>query len=81
MARTDPETGKLVLSLAEYLELEKKEILGADNMYYASQKLGRTPTREEAAEHYVTHGGAKVFGEKYILEGRLKRSEKNEDKK
>jgi len=40
-------------------------------MYYAAQALGHTPSREEAAMHYVTHGGAKVFAEKYILEGRL----------
>jgi|GEM_PF-3262691 len=80
MAVIDPETGKLVLSLSEYLELEKKEILGADNMYYTFQELGRAPTREEAAIHYVTHKGADVFAEKYILEGRLKCSEKEQKK-
>jgi hypothetical protein len=71
MARVDPETGKLILSLAEYWELEKKEILGCDNMYYASQKLGREPSREEATLHYVDNGGAEAFAQKYILEGRL----------
>jgi hypothetical protein len=81
MAGIDPETGKLILSLSEYLKIEEDEILGADNMYYAAQDLGRTPTREEAAIHYVTHKGADVFAEKYILEGRLKCSEKNEYKK
>jgi len=83
MARVDPETGKLILSLCEYLELEEEEILGCDNMYYAAQALGHEPSKNEAALHYIEHGGAKVFAEKYILEGRIcpkKESSSTEEK-
>ena len=72
IGRVDFKTGKLILSLPEYLKLEEKEILGDVNMYFAGRSLGREPTREEAAEHYVLNDGAIKFAEKYILKGRKK---------
>ncbi len=58
------------LSLKEYQELQKDEILGADNKYFAGQELGHPPTAEEAAEHYVTHGGPEHFAQEHLLKDR-----------
>lgn len=81
MAEIDPVTGKLILSLCEYFEVEKEEIFGADNMYYTAKKLGRSPTPQEAIMHYIESGGAERFAEKYILRGRISNKEEVEEKK
>lgn len=81
MKKIDPDTGKLILSLHDYLDLEEEEILGDDNMYYAGLALGHSPSREEAAEYYVEHGGASEFEKKYILEGRVRKSQEKKDEK
>ncbi len=49
----------------KYIELEKKEMLSAYNKYCAFLELGREPSDNEAAMHYIRNGGAKKFHEKY----------------
>lgn len=44
-----------------YISAEKEDILGEKNMYYTAKKLGRTPTEDEAAHHFVSNGGAEDF--------------------
>jgi len=34
---------------------EYEEAVGAENRYYTSQSLGRSPTDEEALNHYIKH--------------------------
>lgn len=58
---------KTVLSREEYLQRQVKEALGGLNMYYTRLELGREPTPEEATIHFVVHGGAKDFSEKFAI--------------
>ena len=47
--------------LTEFNQKQIAEILGPDNMYFASLALGRPATRQEAAAHYVANGGPENF--------------------
>jgi hypothetical protein len=68
-------TDKKTLSLQKYLELQKDEMLGSDNKYFAAEALGRSPTDEEAAKHYVEHGGSEHFAKKHHLKAGLTQPE------
>ncbi len=72
------EKSKKPLSLKEYQEEQKKEILGPDNEWFTGEKLGHSPTDEEAAQHYVEHGGPESFAQKYLLKNRIETSEESE---
>lgn len=53
------------LTLFEYLQLEKNEILGSDNMWFTGVTIGHHPTPEEAARHYVENGGPENFQKRF----------------
>lgn len=67
------------LSLKEYLKLEEKEILSPENRWFAGEKLGHSPTDEEAGRYYVENGGAKGFAERHLLNDRMDKKEEKED--
>lgn len=73
------ESKKTPLTLKEYEEQQIKEILGSDNKYFTGQELGHSPTDDEAAEHYVGHGGAENFAQKHLLKHRLEQVEESEE--
>jgi hypothetical protein len=66
----DMEGSLQTLSLKEYLDLQKQEILGPLNMWLAGEKLGHTPTHQEAALFYEESGGAADFAKRHALQGR-----------
>lgn len=73
---------KIVLSLKEYLARQLAEILGPDNMWFAGEKLHRSPTRNEAAMHYIEQGGARHFAEIYApVKESASESARREEKK
>lgn len=45
------------------------ESLGDCNRYFASQKLGRPATDDEAFDHYVIHGGKQHFDQTHPPRG------------
>ncbi len=49
------------MEIKEYLKEEVAEILSAENKWFTGIKLGRDPTEEECAWHYVLFGGADSF--------------------
>jgi hypothetical protein len=53
------------LNFFEYMKKQGEEILGKTNLWYTGKKLGRKPTSEEAAEHYIDHGGAVDFNRRF----------------
>ena len=57
----DEKVKKREEQLQKYLEIQRGEMLGALNKYYARQKLGREPTESEAIMHYIKNGGAEDF--------------------
>lgn len=77
----EKELGKTPLSLKEYEELQKNEILGSDNEYFTGQELHHSPTDEEAAKHYIEHGGPEHFAENHLLKARLKQAEESKEEK
>ncbi len=72
-----------VLSLKEYSDLEKEEIVGDFNRHVTIEnlKLDRLPTRKEMAENYVKNKGPEKFAQKHILKGRGKKEESLDDGK
>ena len=58
-------TQKQIDAQEKYIKLEKEEMLGAYNKHCAYQRLGRAPSDNEAAMHYVLNGGAANFHKKY----------------
>ncbi|MFA4936981.1 MAG: hypothetical protein WC575_01635 [Patescibacteria group bacterium] len=76
---TENNSEKTPLPLKEYEELQKKEILGPDNEYFAGQELGHSPTDNEAAVHYVEHGGAEHFAKEHLLKNRLEQAEESKE--
>ena len=61
-------SNKTVLTFKEYLRQQMEQILSPDNKWFAGEKLNRTPTVDEAAEHFVAHGGAENFANQYSYE-------------
>jgi len=57
---------KIVLSRQEYLQLQVKYGLGPENRWYAGEKIGHSPTDEEAMRYFIKEGGSKNFSEHYI---------------
>jgi len=47
--------------MAEFLAAQRAAILSPDNEWYAGEHLGHRPTRQEAARHFIEHGGAEQF--------------------
>ncbi len=47
-----------------YISLQVGEILGPDNTFFAGERLGHTPSDEEATHHYINNGGAVSFHER-----------------
>lgn len=64
-------TQKIVLSRLDYITLQIKEACGSENKWFAGEVLGRSPTDQEALEHYCDKGGARSFSEIYIPEDAL----------
>jgi hypothetical protein len=52
-----------VYSLLWWNFLQKREILGSDNRWYASEKLHHPANNAECEEHYSETGGSKRFAE------------------
>jgi|GEM_PF-1906433 len=75
------ELEKKSLPLLEYQKLQIEETLGDDNKYFAGLELGHSPTKEEAAQHYVTHGGPEHFAETHLLKSRQEQIKKSEQEK
>lgn len=48
-----------------YMEEQQKEILSPFNRYVTGEKVGRDPTDEELAMHYIENGGAKAFSQRH----------------
>ena len=48
-----------------YMFLQRMEMLGPINMYFAGLTLGRRPTKDEAILHYIYNGGAKDFSRRW----------------
>ncbi len=44
-----------------YIALQMEEMYSADNVYYTSQELGRTPTDNEIKQHYLDSGRPNRF--------------------
>ncbi|MCU0679342.1 MAG: hypothetical protein MUC28_02760 [Planctomycetes bacterium] len=59
-----PEEGRKI-SFKEFLDMQKKEMLGETNMYYASKAAGHQVSSDEAALHYIKNGGAADFRKRY----------------
>ena len=54
------------LTLKQYMELQREEILGATNRYYYWLETGRNSeeaTHSELAQFYINHGGHNHFRE------------------
>ncbi len=51
--------------LRKRTEAQIQEILGDDNMWYAGERLGHSPNPNEAAMHFVNHGGAADFAQRW----------------
>lgn len=49
------------LSYTELIERQLAEILGEDNLQYATNVIGRTPTVGELVAHYCANGGPEDF--------------------
>jgi hypothetical protein len=47
------------------------EMLSEFNMWVTGEKLGHPPTKEEAVMHYVIHGGAENFAERYSYKEKI----------
>ena len=60
---------KIVLSQREYLRLQVKFALEPENRWYAGEKIGHSPTDEEAMRYFIEGGGSKDFAEHYIPAG------------
>jgi len=71
---------KKVLSLKEYLDLEREEMHSPENMFFAWQALGHSPSYKEAEMYYVEHGGATGFAERHILKARLEAEKEKAEK-
>ena len=41
------------------------DALGPVNIYYAGLKLGHSPSRQEAINHLMTHGGPEAWYERH----------------
>ena len=63
------EQGRIIVPRDEYIDLQIKEMLGEDNVYFTTMNLGldRFPTRDQLAENYVNKGGADNFARRYVL--------------
>lgn len=48
-----------------YMELNKQEIVGSDNLFLTGKELRRPPDTNEAGLHYVDNGGAADARQKY----------------
>lgn len=49
-----------------YVRAELEQALGPDNKWFAGEKLGHSPTENEAITHFINHGGAKNFFSKHV---------------
>jgi hypothetical protein len=49
------------IPLSEWLQRQKEEALSPNNLWYAGEWLGHSPSNEEAFRHYIRHGGAADF--------------------
>ncbi len=52
-------------SYQEYMRIQREEMLGELNRYFASLRLKREATESEAAMHYILYGGAEDFNRRY----------------
>jgi hypothetical protein len=57
---------RVVLSFREYLRLQINLALGPENRWYAGEKIGHSPTDEEAIKHFAEAGGSENFAEHYV---------------
>jgi hypothetical protein len=55
----------VIVPLAEYLRRQKMEMLGPYNKWLAGESLNKSPTDTEAALHYIDHGGAIDFANRF----------------
>ena len=69
------------IPLREYLELEKEEMLSPENRWFAGEKLGHSPTDQEAEMYYIQNGGAEGFAKRYLLKDRMNKEKEKEDGK
>ena len=64
--------------LLESLALQKAEALGPYNRWLAGERLGHSPTDEEALDHYFNHKGAehhRIIEEEAYSRGSTERTE------
>jgi len=45
------------------IEMQREEILSDENLWFAGEFLGHSPSPDEAGMHYANHGGADNFNE------------------
>jgi hypothetical protein len=57
---------KIVLSFREYLQLQVRLALEPENRWYAGEKIGHSPTDEEAIRYFTEAGGSRDFAEHYV---------------
>lgn len=69
-----------ILSLKEYLELERQEMLSPENKWFAGEKLGHSPTDQEAEQYYVENGGPEGFAKRHILKARMEKEKEDRER-
>ncbi len=75
----EKENEVIVVPLEIYIAMQVGEILGPVNMWLAGEKLGRLPTPDEAALHYVENGGAEDFAHRHACAEVKKEEKKNNE--
>ncbi|MEX0919037.1 MAG: hypothetical protein WDZ85_03715 [Candidatus Paceibacterota bacterium] len=60
--------------LAAWNQEQIAEMLGDDNRYFAGQRFGHSPTKQEAVRHYVECGGPTDFARRNAKNPRFYRS-------
>jgi hypothetical protein len=64
---------KTIITRREYLTRQIEEIKSAFNRWVTGEEVGHSPDDNEAALHYINHGGAEHFAEEYIPEDLAKK--------
>lgn len=57
--------------LRQHLEGQQVEMRSPENKWYAGERLGRDPTPDECAMHYIQHGGSEDYYKKHGWKRRL----------
>lgn len=52
---------------SDYMKAQIEEMLSSLNRYYTGIALGRSPSSDEAATHYVENGGPEDFEKRWFL--------------